>query len=110
MTSIASRITDNLGMEAGHRIARDSRDERILEAASISGIYRWTPKWEFEARETFSLMHGDALDTSLVLRRYGADVIFEIESSVREGEGASFSVSIRPRFGWRAPRIGYLDN
>ena len=105
-TRIASRITEDLGVEAGHRVARDSATQRLLETASISGIYRWTEKWEFEGKETFSLLNSNALDTRFLLRRYGADVIFEIESSFREGEGASFGISIRPRVGWRASRSG----
>ncbi|MEW6074149.1 MAG: hypothetical protein AB1726_16335 [Planctomycetota bacterium] len=108
-TRLASRLTPDLGVEAAHRVARDEADARLLETASIAGIYRWSEKWEFEASETFSLLHGDALDTGFLLRRYGADVIFELESSFREGEGTSVGISIRPRFGWRAPRIGYID-
>ena len=42
--------------------ARDDADRKLLEAANVSAIYRWTEKWEFEGRETFSLMDSDALE------------------------------------------------
>jgi hypothetical protein len=110
LTATAFRITENFRLEAGHHYARDAADSKLFEAASISGIYRWSEKWEFEGKETFSLIDQNALDTRVVLRRFGADMIFELQSSVREGEGgASLSVSVRPRFGWRPSRIGYLN-
>lgn len=110
LTAAAFRITEDLRFEAGHRYARDAADRKLLEAASVSAIYRWTEKWEFEGRETFSLMDRDALDTRFVLRRYGADMVFELQSDVREGEGGtSISVSVHPRFGWSPSRIGYLN-
>ncbi len=107
-TAVAAQFSEDWRMEAGHSFARGAKNVKLFETASIAGIYRWTEKWEFEARETFSLVHQDALDTKFLLRRYGADIVLEIESSFREGDGASIGLSFRPRFGFRAPRIGYL--
>ena len=67
-----------------------------------------TEKWEFEGRQTFSLLEDEGLDTRVIVRRYGHDLVFEIETAVREGEGSSFGISAKPRFGYRPPRVGYV--
>lgn len=119
--SVATRFGDSWGLQAGHQFGRaadgsaagstlplDPSRPVLYEAATISALYRWTEKWEFEAREAFSLLEDSELDTRLALRRYGHDIVLEIESSVREGEGSSFGLSFRPRFGYAPPRIGYV--
>ncbi len=118
LTSMAVRFTDDLRIEAGHRKGDTlipSRDDPSVieptsyEAATIAAIYRWTEKWEFEGEQTFSLTDNDSLDSAGILRRYGHDLVFEIEVSVREGEGgSSFSVNVKPLFGWKPSRIGFL--
>ena len=88
---------------------RFTQGPELFEAASIAGLLRWTEKWEFEGRQTVSLASNSRLDTRLILRRFGHDVIFETELSVREGEGTSLGFTVRPFFGFSPSRLGYLN-
>ena len=101
-------VGDRIGLQAGHHYGRDPRSlVKLFDAATIQGFFRWTEKWEFEARQTFSLLEDQRLGTSILVRRYGHDLIFEIETEAREGEGTSVNFSVRPRLGFRPSRIGY---
>jgi len=45
------------------------------------------------------------------LRRYGHDLILDIEISERSGEGGtSVSFSLSPMVGWTRERLGLLDH
>ena len=70
--------------------------------------YRATPKWEFEGRGTFSTNGDERLASSLSVRRFGHDLILEIDIADVAGEGASFSFSIRPVIAWRDRGLGLL--
>jgi hypothetical protein len=109
LLSIGTRLGEDLGVQAGHQRGRATDRTPLFEAATISGIYRWTEKWEFEGRQAFSLLEAQGLDTRFVIRRYGHDLVFELESSFREGEGSTVGISVRPRFGFRPSRIGYVS-
>jgi hypothetical protein len=105
--SLGVRPTDALALEASHQRGLDLDREPLFEAATVAGLYTWTEKWEFEGRQTFSLLdEGDRLASGFILRRYGHDIVFEFESSFREGEGASFGVSVRPLVGFDRPDVG----
>jgi hypothetical protein len=109
LVGVATRWSEDLRLEASHhRGLAESRDP-LFEAATVRAIYRWTEKWEFEGRQTFSLLEDERLDSDVVVRRYGHDVVVEFEASVRAGEGASISINLRPRFGFRPSRLGYLN-
>lgn len=108
LVSMGTHFGEEWGAQFSHQRGLDADAQPLFEAASVSGLYRWTEKWEFEARESFSLLEDQELDTKLVLRRYGHDIVFEMDTSVREGEGSSFGVSVKPRFGYRPPRVGYV--
>jgi len=108
LVSLGTHLGDRWGVQFSHQRGLGEDQEPLFEAASVSGLYRWTEKWEFEARESFSLLEDQELDTKVVVRRYGHDIVFDIESSVREGEGSSFGISVKPRFGYRPPRVGYV--
>jgi len=108
LVSIGTRFGDRLGIQAGHQRGRDFDGESLFEAATLEGIFRWTEKWEFEARQAFSLLEDQELDLRVAIRRYGHDVVLDLETSVREGEGTSFGISLRPRFGYKRPRVGYV--
>ena len=108
LISLATRFGNDWGFQAGHQRGRSATHEALFEAATVSALYRWTEKWEFEAREAFSLLEDQELDTKFVVRRYGHDIVFELESSVREGEGSSVGLSIKPRFGYDPPHVGYV--
>ena len=103
------RIGDRAGIQLAHDSGRNRADERVFEAISVAGFYRWTDKWEFEARDTFSLLESTELGFGAVVRRYGHDVIFDLEVDVREGEGTSVSFGLEPRLTYRPTRIGYLN-
>ena len=106
--ALGTRFDDTVGLQLSHTLGRDDTLQKIFDAISVAGFYRWTEKWEFEARHTYSLLSSDGLDLDVLLRRYGHDFIFELETNYREGEGSSFSVSGRPRIGYRPGRIGYV--
>ncbi|TAJ24895.1 MAG: hypothetical protein EPO68_00775 [Planctomycetota bacterium] len=110
LTSIGLGIEDKWGIEASHRYGRDLFGAKLYEAATIAARYRWTPKWEFEARQTFSLSGEGTLNTKGILRRYGHDMVFQIEAGARSGEGGgTLSFSFRPRVNWDPSDIGLLD-
>ena len=106
--SLGTRLSDRLGVQAGYHYGRDSDNIKLFDAASLSGFYRWTNKWEFEGRQVFSLLEEQDLGFSLILRRYDHDLVLEIESEVREGEGSSISFSIKPTLNFEPNRIGYI--
>lgn len=109
LTSFAFRPDEDLRFEVGHRRARIADDSRRLyEAATFAGVWRANEKWEFEGRQVLSLRSNEALDRNLILRRFGHDVVFEVQASAREGEGSSIGISVEPRFGWRGTQLGYV--
>ncbi|HEX6881845.1 MAG TPA: hypothetical protein VF530_00610 [Planctomycetota bacterium] len=106
--SVGTHLGQQWGVQLSHQRGRDQDAQPLFEAASVAALYRWTEKWEFEGRQSFSLLENERLDSSLVVRRYAHDLVMDIETKVREGEGSSFGISVRPRFGYDPPRIGYV--
>jgi hypothetical protein len=102
------RPRSDLAFEFAHHRGLDLKRQTLYEAASVAALWTWSEKWEFEGQQTLSLRSNDRLGSKLTLRRYGHDLVFEIESSYREGEGASIGVSLRPLFSWDRPRVGFL--
>jgi len=80
----------------------------LFDTATQSAHYRWSEKWEFEGRHSFYLLEDEDQDTKVLVRRYRHDNVFELETGNREGEGSSIGISLKPRFGYRPPRIGYV--
>jgi hypothetical protein len=110
--AIGSRAGENLqklGWQVAHHRARDYLGQTLYEALSVAGFYRWTEKWEFEASQSFSLLDNQDLGFDVIVRRYGHDIIFDLETSFREGEGSSFGISFSPRLGHRPSNVGYLN-
>lgn len=108
LVSLGTHLGEEWGVQLAHQRGLDSDDQALFETASVSGLYRWTEKWEFQASESFSLLENKGLDTEIGLRRYGHDIVFELEGRVREGEGTSFGLSVKPRFSYDPPRVGYV--
>ena len=106
--SVGTHLGEQWGVQLSHQRGRNAGGDPLFEAAAIAGLYRWTEKWEFEAREFFSLLENQQLGTRFTVRRYGHDLVFELESSFREGEGSSIGFNVKPRFGYHPPRIGYV--
>jgi hypothetical protein len=107
--TLGVKATEALHLEASHLRGLDLDREALFEAATLAGLYTWTEKWEFEASRTFSLLEGDRLDSAFLLRRYGHDIVFEIETSFREGEGASLGISVKPLAGFDRPEVGSVS-
>jgi hypothetical protein len=108
LTSVGARFGDRFGVQVGHQMGRDAALEELFDAVTLAGFYRWTEKWEFEARQSISLLENERLDFDFVVRRFGHDAVFEVQSSFREGEGTSLGVNLSPLIGFRRNRIGYL--
>lgn len=108
LSAFAFRPKSDLRFEIGHRRGRAQDGTRLFEAAVVGGIWRANDKWEFEARQTISLRSNEDLDTQFMLRRFGHDLVFEIDSRVRQGEGSSLGFSLKPRFGWKDSNLGYV--
>ena len=80
--------------------------------AGFLGIALWRAgeKWEFEGRQTVSLADDASLNSRLVLRRIGHDLIFELQYGLRSGEGgSSLGISVKPLLGWKPTRGGLLE-
>jgi hypothetical protein len=108
LVSFGTHVGEEWGVQFSHQRGLDAASQPLFEAASVSALYRWSEKWEFEGSESFSLLENHGLDTQLGLRRYGHDIVFELEAGVREGEGTSIGLSVKPRFGYHPPRVGYV--
>jgi len=108
LVSLGTRFGQRFGLQAGHRRGRKVDGESLFEAATLEAFFRWTEKWEFEASQAFSLLDDRELDLRVLVRRYGHDVILDMETAVREGEGTSFGISIQPRFGYNRRPLGYV--
>jgi hypothetical protein len=108
LTSVGARFGDRFGVQVGHQLGRDPAQTELFDAITLAGFYRWTEKWEFEARQAISLLDDSRLDLDVILRRFGHDAVFEIESSFRDGEGTSLGINLSPLIGFKRNRIGYL--
>lgn len=108
LVSFGTHFGAEWGLQFSHQRGLDENLKPLFEVASVTGLYRWTEKWEFEGRQSFSLLENQGLDTRFVIRRYGHDLVFELESSVREGEGSSIGINVKPRFGYSPSRVGYV--
>ncbi|MDF1799610.1 MAG: hypothetical protein P1V81_10570 [Planctomycetota bacterium] len=105
------RPTDDLGLELIHARALDETGEVHYEAATINALYTWTPKWEFEGRQTFSVLEDSDLAHEFLLRRYGHDLIFELGISRITGEGGTtFTLRLRPEALFRRPSVGTIEH
>lgn len=107
-TAVGWRPREDFGVEASHQRGIDQLGTGLFEAASIGAIWRWTPKWEFEAREQFSILEDGGLGSRFTIRRFGHDLVFDVEIEYRAGEGTSFSIGIDPVLTVEQSRLGLL--
>lgn len=101
---------ERLELGTGYNSGRTQIDERLYETASISARFQATPKWDLEFFQTFNLKGTEDLETRFLIRRFGHDLLFELEIRDRAGEGTGFSIGVRPRIGWTRSRLGLFDN
>jgi hypothetical protein len=87
---------EDLDLSVAFSSGRNQADERLFEAATLGALYRFTPKWDLQGRHTVDLQEGNALDTSLTIRRFGHDIQFELILRDRSGEGFSVGIRVRP--------------
>ena len=110
-SAIGFEPLEDLSWELGFHQGKDTAGAQLFEAASIASRWRISTKWEIEARQTISVMESDELASRLTLRRFGHDLILDIELSERLGEGgSSVSFSLSPVVGWSRDRLGVLDH
>ncbi len=108
-TGLGLIFSDQFAIQMGHSRARESSGQAVFESAGIGARYQWTPKWEFEASHSFGILDNVGDNSEFIVRRHGADLVFELEFQRRTGEGgSSFGISVRPAFNWRSRRYGRL--
>ena len=110
-TALGWEPNSNLGLETGYARGVYEPEGTLYEAVTLGVRFRGTGAWELEGRQTLNLRDDNSnLDSRILLRRYGHDLIFEFELGRRSGEGGtSFSIGLDPVLGWRRPRLGLLD-
>ncbi len=101
---------ENVELGTGYNSGRGPDTERLYESASVSARYKATPKWDLEVRQVFNLDGAEDLATSFLIRRFGHDMLFELEFNKRAGEGTGFSIGFRPRIGWRRSTLGLFSD
>lgn len=111
-TAFGLRPWDRLEVGTGYNSGRGPLDARLYETATVSARFKATPKWDLEFRQTFNLVDsGDEdLESRFLIRRFGHDMLFELEFRQRAGEGTSFSLGFRPRIGWKRSRLGLFQD
>jgi hypothetical protein len=110
-SAVGFQPLDDVGCELGFHRGKDTAGLELFEAATASARWRISPKWELGARQTISLGDSQQLASRLTLRRYGHDLILDMELSERLGEGgSSVSFSLSPVVGWTRDRLGVLDH
>jgi hypothetical protein len=102
--------TPSLGVELSHHRALDGDNEVYYEAAALQIRYVWSPKWEFEARQTLSVLENSELGHALLVRRRGHDMTVELGVSSISGEdGSTITLKFRPELLFRPSKIGYVQ-
>jgi hypothetical protein len=98
-----------LVLETGYHSGRDPDGDLVYNAISVGGRLTVSEKWQFEGEQTVSTTR-DRLSSSLALRRFGHDYVFEVELSFQAGEGgSSLHFSLDPLFLYSPPSKGLLD-
>jgi hypothetical protein len=101
---------EGLAFEVSHHRALDEIFAVHYEAATAELRYRWTPKWEFEARQTLSFLDGAELGHGFIIRRHGHDLLVELGISSVAGEGGStLTLRLRPELLFRPSQIGFVQ-
>jgi hypothetical protein len=97
-------------LEFGHHFGRDpATGGALYEAVSAAAIWRFSPKWEVEGRQTVTTRENDRLASGLLLRRMGHDWVFEVETRFVAGEGESLSFQFTPVVLWDPSGFSQLD-
>ncbi len=109
-STFALRPDEDLIFELSHRRARGLDEGGIFETASLDTRWRIDPKWEIELGQDVAILGSGTLRNHVVLRRFGADFLFELEVEHRAGEGGTtFKVNFTPLFLWKRRPLGILE-
>ena len=96
--------------ELSHRRGLDVDGASLFETASFDS--RWTidPKWELQLGQDINLLGSGALRSEFIIRRYGADFLFELQILHRAGEGGTtVRINFAPLFLWKRRPLGILE-
>lgn len=109
-STLAVAPTDDWLLEVSHRRGRGADGRGLFETASFDA--RWTidEKWELQLGQDINLLGTGALRSQFVVRRFGADFLFELEVMDRAGEGGTtVRVNFAPMFLWKRRPLGILE-
>lgn len=108
--TLAIAPTEAWLFEVSHRRGRGVDGQGLFETASFDT--RWTidPKWELQVGQDINLLGSGALRSEFIVRRFGADFLFELQVVHRAGEGGTtVRVNLAPMFLWKRPPLGVLE-
>lgn len=109
-STIAIQPTEPLILEFSYRRGVDAEQQGLFETASFDARWRFDPKWEFQLGQDISVKGGDTLKSDVIVRRFGADFLLELQVDHRAGEGGtSFGINFAPLFLWRRSPLGILE-
>lgn len=108
LSDLGLQLSPDLALELSHRAGNGGPGVAPFETVGLTGRYRWTEKWEFEGTHEISLIDDRTLLNRAVVRRFGHDLVFDLEMRERTGEGTSIGFSISPLLSWPGSRIGLI--
>ena len=98
-----------LALEIGYDSGRSTLGPSLYNAYTFGALFRPNTKWEFEGQYVFRTDNSERLTTSVIVRRFGHDMVFEMETRTREGEGSGVAFGLRPILVWKNRGLGFLD-
>jgi hypothetical protein len=81
----------------------------LYESASIGARYKLSAKWEIQFQESIALNDNTGFAHDFTIRRIGHDFVLDLGIGYREGQGAAFGFRFTPRYSWKRPGIGLMD-
>jgi hypothetical protein len=107
--TFAFQPSEPLIFQFSHSRGLDTDLQPLFETGSIGARIRLDPKWELEFINQISILRGGRLHNRLIVRRFGADFLLEIEFEDRTGEGTAFRINLLPLFLWKPDPFGILE-
>lgn len=108
-STIAYAPTDDWILELSHRRGRGVDGLGLFETASFDTRYRLDEKWELQLGQDVNMIGSGTLRSEAIIRRYGADFLFELQVLHRAGEGSTVRVNFAPLFAWKRRPLGILE-
>ena len=109
-STLALQPVDPLIFEISYRRGLGADQRGLFETASFDARYRFDPKWEFQLGQDIAVKGNQTLRSNLIIRRFGADFLFELGIDYRAGEGGtSFGINFAPLFLYRRSPLGILE-